>query len=99
MAKRIQMRKNRILALQKIANEKKMEAMMANNANAVPGGNGEGPTDNHGIPKQTVSHPERAICPQYSKAQTKCERLSPFERVSGAWSVLRNLTTYSSIVV
>ena len=99
MAKRIQMRKNRILALQKIANEKKMEAMMANNANAVPGGNGEGPTDNHGIPKQTVSHPERATCPQYSKAQTECERLVPFVRVSGVWSVLRNLTTYSSIVV
>ena len=51
MAKRIQMRKNRFLALQKMAEQKKNEAMNANNAAMTDGG----PPDHHGIPKQTVS--------------------------------------------
>ena len=44
MAKRIQMRKNRFLALQKMAEQKKNEAMNANNA-----------MNDGGIPKQTVN--------------------------------------------
>ena len=52
MAKRIQMRKNRFLALQKMAEQKKNEAMNANNAAMNDGG----PPDHHGMPKQTVSH-------------------------------------------
>ena len=51
MAKRIQMRKNRFLALQKMAEQKKNEAMNANNAAMNDGG----PPDHHGMPKQTVS--------------------------------------------
>ena len=51
MAKRIQMRKNRFLALQKMAEQKKNEAMNATNAAM----NDNGPQDHHGIPKQTVS--------------------------------------------
>ena len=60
MAKRIQMRKNRFLALQKMAEQKKSEmaaaqaaaaAMNANNASM----NDVGPPDMHGMPKQTVS--------------------------------------------
>ena len=51
MAKRIQMRKNRFLALQKMAEQKKNEAMNATNAAMNDGG----PPDHHGIPKQTVS--------------------------------------------
>jgi len=51
MAKRIQMRKNRFLALQKMAEQKKNEAMNASNAAM----NDNGPPDHHGIPKQTVS--------------------------------------------
>ena len=51
MAKRIQMRKNRFLALQKMAEQKKNEAMNATNAAM----NDNGPPDHHGIPKQTVS--------------------------------------------
>lgn len=51
MAKRIQMRKNRFLALQKMAEQKKNEAMNATNAALNDGG----PPDHHGIPKQTVS--------------------------------------------
>ena len=56
MAKRIQMRKNRFLALQKMAEQKKSEmvaaqaAMNANNASM----NDVGPQDMHGMPKQTV---------------------------------------------
>lgn len=50
MAKRIQMRKNRFLALQKMAEQKKNEAMNASNAALNNGG-----PDQHGIPKQTVS--------------------------------------------
>ena len=45
------MRKNRFLALQKMAEQKKNEAMNANNAAMNDGG----PPDHHGIPKQTVS--------------------------------------------
>jgi hypothetical protein len=52
MAKRIQMRKNRFLALQKMAEQKKNEAMNASNAALNDGGP---PMDHHGIPKQTVS--------------------------------------------
>jgi hypothetical protein len=58
MAKRIQMRKNRFLALQKMAEQKKSEmvaaqaAINANNASM----NDVGPQDMHGIPKQTVSY-------------------------------------------
>ena len=52
MAKRIQMRKNRFLALQKMAEQKKSEAMNASNAALTALGNG-GP-DGHGMPKQTV---------------------------------------------
>ena len=52
MAKRIQMRKNRFLALQKMAEQKKNEAMNASNAALTALGNG-GP-DGHGMPKQTV---------------------------------------------
>ena len=44
MAKRIQMNKNRFLALQKMAEQKKNEAMNANNA-----------MNDGGIPKQTVN--------------------------------------------
>ena len=53
MAKRIQMRKNRFLALQKMAEQKKNEAMNASNAAMTDGG----PPDHHGMPKQTVSSP------------------------------------------
>jgi hypothetical protein len=52
MAKRIQMRKNRFLALQKMAEQKKNEAMNANNAAMNDGG----PPDHHGMPKQTTVH-------------------------------------------
>jgi gamma-aminobutyric acid receptor subunit beta len=52
MAKRIQMRKNRFLALQKMAEQKKNEAMNATNAAMNDGG----PPDHHGIPKQTTVH-------------------------------------------
>ena len=58
MAKRIQMRKNRFLALQKMAEQKKSEmaaaqaAAAAINANNAPM-NDVG-QDMHGIPKQTV---------------------------------------------
>ena len=45
------MRKNRFLALQKMAEQKKNEAMNASNAAMNDGG----PPDHHGIPKQTVS--------------------------------------------
>ena len=45
------MRKNRFLALQKMAEQKKNEAMNATNAAMNDGG----PPDHHGIPKQTVS--------------------------------------------
>ena len=45
MAKRIQMRKNRFLALQKMAEQKKKEIMnAATNANNI----------DHGLPKQSV---------------------------------------------
>lgn len=52
MAKRIQMRKNRFLALQKMAEQKKNEAMNAASNAAMNDG---GPPDHHGLPKQTVS--------------------------------------------
>ncbi|XP_071745406.1 gamma-aminobutyric acid receptor subunit beta isoform X5 [Lepeophtheirus salmonis] len=48
MAKRIQMRKNRFLALQKMAEQKKNEAMNASNAALNDG--------DHGMPKQTTVH-------------------------------------------
>ena len=53
MAKRIQMRKNRFLAIQKMAEQKKNEALHASNANINdPSNNLDlGP----GLPKQTVS--------------------------------------------
>ena len=53
MAKRIQMRKNRFLAIQKMAEQKKNEALHASNANINDAGNNLdlGP----GLPKQTVS--------------------------------------------
>ena len=67
MAKRIQMRKNRFLALQKMAEQKKNEAMMAAaaaaaaqaaaaaaHANSVAIPNDAGSVDQHGFPKQTV---------------------------------------------
>ena len=68
MAKRIQMRKNRFLALQKMAEQKKNEAMMAAaaaaaaqaaaaaahaNSVALPNDGGSS-VDQHGFPKQTV---------------------------------------------
>ncbi|XP_059079314.1 gamma-aminobutyric acid receptor subunit beta-like isoform X5 [Tigriopus californicus] len=52
MAKRIQMRKNRFLALQKMAEQKKNEAMNPGG----PGLNDGGPPDHNGIPKQTAVH-------------------------------------------
>ena len=70
MAKRIQMRKNRFLALQKMAEQKKNEAMMAAaaaaaaQAAAAAAANSSGSShvalphndvDQHGFPKQTVS--------------------------------------------
>ncbi len=58
MAKRIQMRKNRFLALQKMAEQKKSEMVAAQaviNANNASM-NDVGPQDMHGIPKQTVSY-------------------------------------------
>ena len=55
MAKRIQMRKNRFLALQKMAEQKKNEAMNATNAAM----NDNGHQDHHGIPKQNVSSPNQ----------------------------------------
>lgn len=52
MAKRIQMRKNRFLAIQKMAEQKKNEALHASNANINDASNLDlGP----GLPKQTVS--------------------------------------------
>ena len=53
MAKRIQMRKNRFLAIQKMAEQKKNEALHASNANINDASNNLdlGP----GLPKQTVS--------------------------------------------
>ena len=52
MAKRIQMRKNRFLAIQKMAEQKKNEALHASNANINNTDNLDlGP----GLPKQTVS--------------------------------------------
>ncbi len=56
MAKRIQMRKNRFLALQKMAEQKKQEAMLAAMANAQQLGLADGGVDHHGIPKQTVGN-------------------------------------------
>jgi len=61
MAKRIQMRKNRFLALQKMAEQKKNEAAAAAAA-AAAGMGGEGPppgapaspANMHRMPKQTV---------------------------------------------
>ncbi len=53
MAKRIQMRKNRFLALQKMAEQKKNEALSA--AAAL----GDGGPDHHGLPKQTVREGKR----------------------------------------
>merc|ERR1719242_1359018 len=57
MAKRIQMRKNRFLALQKMAEQKKNEALHASNANINDASNNLdlGP----GLPKQTVHDPSR----------------------------------------
>ncbi len=52
MAKRIQMRKNRFLALQKMAEQKKNEAL---NAASNVAHNDGGPPDHPGMPKQTVS--------------------------------------------
>ena len=57
MAKRIQMRKNRFLALQKMAEQKKNEALNASNAAAAMN---DGGPDHHGMPKQTVS-PTRGV--------------------------------------
>ena len=52
MAKRIQMRKNRFLAIQKMAEQKKNEALHASNVNLTESTNLDlGP----GLPKQTVS--------------------------------------------
>ena len=50
MAKRIQMRKNRFLAIQKMAEQKKNEALHASNANI------NNDTNLDLGPKQTVSH-------------------------------------------
>jgi len=57
MAKRIQMRKNRFLAIQKMAEQKKNEALHASNANINDASNNLdlGP----GLPKQTVHDPSR----------------------------------------
>ena len=52
MAKRIQMRKNRFLAIQKMAEQKKNEALHASNANI----NNDNNIDLG--PKQTVSFPQ-----------------------------------------
>ena len=49
MAKRIQMRKNRFLAIQKMAEQKKNEAINSSNANIH-----EAVNTDHGVPKQTV---------------------------------------------
>ena len=55
MAKRIQMRKNRFLALQKMAEQKKSEmAAAAQAAAAAINANNDVGQDMHGIPKQTV---------------------------------------------
>ena len=54
MAKRIQMRKNRFLALQKMAEQKKNEAMNANNAAAAAAAAVAMVDEHHGMPKQTV---------------------------------------------
>ena len=51
MSKKIQMQKNRILALRKIAEQKRTDAMNATNAAMNDNGN----QDHHGIPKQNVS--------------------------------------------
>merc|ERR1712142_824734 len=56
MAKRIQMRKNRFLAIQKMAEQKKNEALHASNANINDATNLDlGP----GLPKQPVHDPSR----------------------------------------
>ena len=52
MSKKIQMQKNRILALRKIAEQKREKAM--NDTNAAMNDNGQNQHD-HGIPKQNVS--------------------------------------------
>jgi hypothetical protein len=52
MSKKIQMQKNRILALRKIAEQKREKAM--NDNNAAMNDNGQNQHD-HGIPKQNVS--------------------------------------------
>ena len=54
MAKRIQMRKNRFLALQKMAEQKKSEMAAAQAAAAAINANNDVGPDMHGIPKQTV---------------------------------------------
>ena len=53
MAKRIQMRKNRFLAIQKMAEQKKNEALHSSNANIHEATNMELGTNI--MPKQTVS--------------------------------------------
>ena len=54
MAKKIQMQKNRILALQKkIAEQKQKQNEAMNATNAAM--NDNGPSYHHGIPKQNVS--------------------------------------------
>ena len=58
MSKKIQMQKNRILALRKKmaeAEQKRNEAMNATNAAM----NDNGHQDHHGIPKQNVSSPNQ----------------------------------------
>ena len=52
MAKRIQMRKNRFLAIQKMAEQKKNEALHSSNANIHEASNQDAGGNN--IPKQTV---------------------------------------------
>ena len=53
MAKRIQMRKNRFLAIQKMAEQKKNEALHSSNANIHEAANNDASSN---MPKQTVGH-------------------------------------------
>ena len=58
MSKKIQMQKNRILALQKkIAEQKQKQNEAMNATNAAMNDNGA--QDHHGIPKQNVSSPNQ----------------------------------------
>jgi len=79
MAKRIQMRKNRFLALQKMAEQKKNEAMNASNAAMTDGG----PPDHHGMPKQTTVHFKVHDPKMHCKGSSRENTISRYGHVQG----------------